>query len=91
MKQKVIRQTLQGSFTAFTFDVKVRTFFVKNFTEGDIYFSFANDNEEAGAFKIASGMGEEVFINGSYSTAAHYTKTLYVKGTGEVEVEALDF
>lgn len=91
MKQKVVRKTLNGRFTAFTFDVKARAFFVKNFTDDAIFVSFVNDNTESGSFKIASGTAEELYISSGIAKTEHYTDTIYVKGTGEVEVEATDF
>lgn len=91
MKQQVIRRTLTGDWEAFTFNVSARAFFVKNFTDGDIYVSFEADDVEAESFKIKSGIGEGISINDGVSTSAYYKNTVYVKGTGEVEVEATDF
>ena len=39
MKQKVIRKTLTGNWESFQFENKSRFFFVKNFTDEDIYVS----------------------------------------------------
>lgn len=89
MKQKVIRKTLTGAFTEYKFDVYSKSFFVKNFTEEAVYVTFKNDGDEDGSFKIPAGMGEEVYIN--KGTTPNYPDTIYVKGTGEVEVEALEF
>lgn len=95
MKQKIIRKTLTGDWEEFEFDVKGRSFFVKNFTEAEIYVSFADEsenvNDEAESFKINAGTGEEVYINGSVSKKEYFSNVLYVKGTGEVEVQVLGF
>jgi len=90
MKQQVVRKTIAGSWTEFKFAVKSRAFFVKNFTSGDIYVSFANDDDQDGAFKIKTGMGEEIYI-ASPRQDGYYVDAVYVKGTGEVEVQAIDF
>jgi len=92
MKQSVKRKTLAGTWTDFTFTKKARRYFVKNYTSGDIYVSFANNDDEAESFKIKTGMGEEVAI--TYAPLVNddvYTDKIYVKGTGEVEVEQLDY
>lgn len=88
MKQYVVRQELTGDWEEFTFDVKGRSFFVKNFTDGDIYVSFSDDEDENGAFKIPSLTAEEIFVK---KASAFYTDALFIKGTGEVEVEVLDY
>lgn len=88
MKQKVLRQTLSGSFTPFTFDVASCSFFVKNFSDDDAYVSLENDTPDAECWKIPSMMAEEVYYN---KNIGYYPKTIYVKATGEVEVEALEF
>lgn len=92
MKQAVIRQTLtNNAWTAFTFTGKGRTYFVKNYTESDIYVSFENNDSENESFKIASGMGEEVAISFDVVRDENYfTNVIYVKGTGEVEVQQMD-
>lgn len=88
MKQKVIRQTLTGSLTPFTFDVKAASFFIKNFSDDDAYVSFENGVEDEECFKIPAMYAEACYYN-EYS--GYYTDTVYVKATGEVEVEALNF
>lgn len=95
MRQQVLRKALTtANFEAFTFDVNSQSFFVKNFTENDIYVSFASDIALANCFLIKSGMGEEIFFNSSKSSYVYKTNTVYIKGTansGSVEVQALDF
>ena len=91
LKQLVKRQTLTGNWTEIQFPKKSRSFFVKNFTEGDIFVSFKNNDDEAECFKIKSGIGEEVAIQfHSLDKSEFYVNSIYVKGTGEVEVQAMD-
>ena len=90
MKQAVIRKTLTGDWTAFTFDRKAQFFFVKNFTEDVIYVSFESGTNTNACIKINSGMGEECFISLGGSMGEYFTDTIYVKGTGEVEVQGED-
>lgn len=91
LKQLVKRLTLTGGWTEFQFPKKSRSFFVKNFSEGDIFVSFKNNDDEAESFKIKTGMGEEVAIsfNARYN-AEFYANSIFVKGEGEVEVQAMD-
>ena len=93
MKQQVLRKTLTGGWTEFAFANNARRFFVKNFTAGNIFVSFENGTAENQSFKIANGVGEEVAI--SYAEAgknpfAYFVNKIYVKGTGEVEVQQID-
>lgn len=91
MKQKVIRKTLTGEWERFNFGEPSRFFFVKNFTEGDIFVSLKEGCTEDESIKIKSGMGEEVAINyGGADIPLYNTDGVFVKGVGEVEVQALD-
>ena len=92
IKQKVIRKTLTGAWEPFTFDVRSKSFFVKNFSESEIYVSFENNDEENESIKILPDMGEICFINAGYTlNGIYFVDTIYVKGTGEVEVEAIEY
>lgn len=89
MKQAIIRKILTGDWEGFQFPERGRKYYVKNFTDGDIYVSFANDGIEATAFKMKSNMGEELQMG--FATKAYpygLVKVIYVKGTGEVEVQS---
>lgn len=89
MKQAVLRKTLSGSWTEFRFPDKGRKFYVKNFTEDDIYVSFSEDHMVSTAFKIKSNMGDELqmsYLEKPYPFGMVYA--IYVKGTGEVEVQS---
>lgn len=106
MKQQVQRKTLTGAWEAFEFPYKARRFFVKNYSENPVYVSFEDNTDESYSFKIMAGVGEEVAISMvdiqnnpnrkkfSYDTEAKeafFSDTIYVKGTGEVEVQEVDF
>ena len=91
MKQAVQRKTLAGGWTAFTFNHNCAHFLVKNFSNGVVYVSFENNDDEAESIKIMSLMAEVVAVcfDGN-NNPAFTVPTIYVKGSGEVEVEALD-
>ena len=89
--KNVKRVTLTGDWQEITFEKKVKHYFVKNFTDGDIFVSFEENDSENTSFKIKSGLGEEVAIS-FYQVDNPYFKSdvIYVKGTGEVEIQQLD-
>ena len=91
MKQSVKRVILTGNWQAVTFEKKAKHYFVKNFSDNDIFVSFAENDSEDTSFKIKSGFGEEVAIT-FYQVDNKFYKTnvIYVKGTGEVEIQQLD-
>ena len=92
MKQAVMRKTLDGSWTEFRFPERGKKYYVKNFTDGDIYISFASaDQSELSSFKMKSNMGEEFqmsYANRPWPFGLVYS--IFVKGTGEVEVQSED-
>ena len=91
MKQYVIRKTLSGEWSAFEFSQKSRFFKVKNRTENDIFVSFENDTNEEFCFQIKAGEIETVAISlGAVEREEYFVKTIYVKGTGDVEITAID-
>lgn len=91
MKQALLRKVLTGDWEEFTFSKKGRFYLVKNLSEGDIFVSFENEDLEEESFKIKAGETEKVAISwDSIDREIYYVKSLYVKGTGEVEVRSLD-
>lgn len=91
MKQSVKRKILTGGWTEFKFEHKAKRFFVKNYTSGDIYVSFVDDDSDDESFKITTGIGEEVAITYDILLGAeNVVDKIYVKGSGEVEVQQLD-
>lgn len=92
IKQKVVRKTLSGSWEPFTFDVKSKSFCVKNFSDNACYVSFVEDDVESNSIKIDGRMAEVCYITSLYDLSGTFFKdTIYVKGTGEIEVEAIEW
>lgn len=91
MKQAIIRKTLTGDWEPFEFPKKSGSFFVKNFSNSSIFVSFENNDSDDASFKIPSMYGEEVSISKNGDDSLPFARTtVYIKGTGEVEVQALD-
>lgn len=91
MKQAVQRKTLAGNWTPFTFSHNCAHFLVKNFSNGVCYVSFEDGDDEAESIKIMSLMAETVAVCFNGDNNPEFTvSTIYVKGSGEIEVEALD-
>lgn len=87
----VVRKTLTGESEAFTFEIKGHDFLVKNFTESDIFVNFdpiTVANEET-SYKIPSMVAQLIDADNYLRYGVHTVKTdtIYVKGTGEVEVD----
>lgn len=91
MKQQVKKVTLSGSWQKVSFENKATRFFVKNFSTGDIFVSFAENDTEDESFRIASGIAEEVAISYTNIRGKYAVNDIYVKGSGEIEVQQLDF
>lgn len=91
MKQSVKRVNLTGSWLEVKFENKASRYFVKNYSEADIFASFAADDSEDESYKIASYIGEELAISyAGVNDRSYAVDTIYVKGTGEVEIQQLD-
>ena len=86
----VLRQTLAGTSTEFEFSVKGRKFLVKNLSDADIYVNFediTNDNEDT-SILIPSKVAQVVLMN----EISHFGfDKIYVKGTGDVEVQVVSY
>lgn len=83
---KVIRKTLTGDSEAFEFDTIGLRFLVKNLTSEDILVNFdpiTNENESS-SIKVPKQFSQLVLID---ETIPLGQNTLYVKGTGKVEVQ----
>lgn len=86
---KVIKQNVNG-VTAFTFDKLSDKFLVKNFSENDITVSFSAEMPANETVTIKAGMGQVIFENEHLGCCAAYAHdTLYIDGSGEVEVQAI--
>lgn len=92
MKQAVLRKTLTGSWAEFSFDNAGRFYLVKNLSNADCLVSFEKEDiREDECIKVKKGQAEKVAISQSgLDSADFYTKSLWVKGTGEIEVQSLD-
>lgn len=84
---KVQRKNLNGATEIFTFGVPVEKFLVKNFSDNDIFVNFETIGDDTTtSIKIPSKIAQTIIYN-EYGGGVH--ENLYVKGTGEVEVQAL--
>lgn len=92
LTQQVQRVTLSGTATAVTFPYPSGKYLVKNYSSGDIYVSFESTCNPATSIRIVSGYGQVCEINERGGAAGREkAKTIYVNGTGEVEVQQLWF
>lgn len=92
MKQAVLRKTLTGSWEKFSFDKAGRFYLIKNLSNADCLVSFEDgDLREDECIKIKKATAEKVAISHNVlDSADFYVKDIYVKGTGEIEVQSLD-
>ena len=92
MKQQLKRLNV-SSQTQINFRYQAKSYFVKNFTEGDIYVSFEaiTNDDYSECYKIKSGIAEEVYIARTGISNKYLTDTIYIYGNGEVEIQQLDF
>ena len=91
-QQQVQRVTISGSgFQEVAFTYPSGKYLVKNFSEGDIYVSFADSGQtENNSMRIASGFGQVCVINERGGEAGQLkTSSIYVSGSGEVEIQQL--
>lgn len=90
MQLQLKRVTLTGTTQAVSFDTRCGKYLVKNFSSNDLYVSFDSNLVEANSIKIAAGNGQVCLINEHYDWSEEVkTNTIYVKGTGEIEVQQL--
>lgn len=92
LTQQVQRVTLSGTATAVTFSYPSGKYLVKNYSSGDIYVSFESTCNPATSIRIVSGYGQVCEINErGGAEGQEKSKTIYINGTGEVEVQELWF
>lgn len=92
LTQQVQRVTLSGSATPVNFDYPSGKYLVKNYSSGDIYVSFESTCNPATSIRIVSGYGQVCLIRErGGSIGQEKQKTIYINGTGEVEVQQLWF
>ena len=87
MKLNIVRKTLTGAKEPFAFSFKRSRFIVKNFSSGPALVSFDQAAEDSGSIKIPAGMGQVCYIVDDEGSVG--VDTIYVKGTGEVEVQQI--
>ena len=93
-QQQVQRVTISGStFQEVAFVYPSGKWLVKNFSAGDIYVSFANSGQtQDNSIRIASGYAQVCQINERSGEAGQTkVKSIYIKGSGEVEIQQLWF
>lgn len=89
MKQSVKRVILEGGGqTKVEFDNPSSQYLVKNFSDEDIFVSFEEGTEDDESIKITKDYAQLCVIN-AYSGQSAFTKEIFIKGTGEVEVQQL--
>ena len=90
MELNIERFTLTGVEHAFTFEEERVKYMVKNFTAGDIYVAFKSGATQAKSIKIPSMSGQVCCARiAPPEPVLARTNTIYVTGTGEVEVQQL--
>lgn len=88
------RVTLSGSsFTAYEFKLPCTTWLIKNFSSNPIYVSFDENATTANAIKISKEFYQVCGvpvpkIRGGDSELTS-TDTIYIKGSGEVEINQI--
>ena len=90
MKQQVKRVNLSGGIKKVSFDYVCGEYLVKNFSDNDVYVSFENNTSDNEAIKIPSKCYQVVVIDcwlGGHE--CYKSKDIYIKGSGEVEVQQL--
>ena len=87
----VLRKEINGTWTEFRFPEKSRFFLVKNLSDDDCLVAFDSNTDEDKCFLISAGIGEEVSKSfRKVECQDFYTDKIYVKGSGAIEVQALD-
>ena len=83
------RETLSGTSQAFTFDKNRSDYLVKNLSDSDMYVAFEASASQARSIRIPSKYGQVCSCFNVEGTTGMTTTTVYVTGTGEVEVQQL--
>lgn len=92
MSQKVQRVQLTGGISSLEFSDWSGQYLVKNFSGGDIYISFEPTVSENNSIRILNGFAQLCVINERDGMAGQAkANKVYIKGTGEVEVQQLWF
>lgn len=89
MAQQVKRVGLDGSITQVIFPNQCGRYLVKNFSDEDVYVSFEESVELDTSIKITVGMAQVCIINERNGAGQEKSNSIYLKGTGEIEVQQL--
>lgn len=82
--------TLTGSAQEVAFEFPSGKYLVKNFGSGAIFVSFEESVASATSIKIASGMAQVCLINErGDGNGQPKQSSIWISGTGEVEVQQL--
>lgn len=88
----VKRITLTGAKSQVAFGEISNKWLVKNLSENDVFVSFDADAAENAMIKIPKGMGQVVVDNEIFENNRGFGHTtIYLQGTGEIEVQQLCF
>ena len=92
MKQQLKRLNVSGQ-AQIKFRYQAKRYYVKNFTNTDIFVSFeaVTNDDYSECYKISNGIAEEVCIGYTGLSDRYLTDEIFIYGTGEVEVQQLDF
>lgn len=84
---KILRKTISGS-TPYSFDVAGSEFLIKNFSASDCYVNIVpiDENNQNESAKIPTNTAQVFLAN---TKAPREFNTIYVSGTGEVEVQLI--
>lgn len=92
MRQQVKRVNLTGDIQKIEFEKKCGKYMVKNFSDSNIYVSYDENFTEENSVKILAGYYQIVIANEYLGELEPYkSNSIFVKGTGEVEVQQLCF
>lgn len=90
--QQVKRVTLTSGVNSIEFKYVCGKWLVKNFSDNDVFVSFDDNFTEDNAMKIPAGYFQMCVVNEYLGGLETYKKNIiYIKGTGEIEVQQLCF
>lgn len=86
---KVLRKTLVGNSEAYEFGAYATKFLVKNLSDESVLVNYENitSANETTSIKIPSSTAQIVFDGEELNPDKH--NKIYIKGTGEVEVQCI--
>jgi len=91
LQVKRITLTDDSAFTEIEFDFVCGKYMIKNFSDNDLFVSFDQDATDDDSIKIPAGYYQECIANEWLGGEPFKTSNIYVKGSGEIEVQQLCF